>query len=71
MQQVQELKFVRKFGRKSYVSQGICARNGGINPMSASKVYLSVAMYGCRVLPISDDNVELIERAHEDAARRL
>ena len=64
----------------SYMIQGFCARNhvnGGINPMSASKVYLSVAMprllYGCQVhvWPISDDNVELIERAHQDAARRL
>ena len=59
----------------SYMIQGICARNGGINPMSASKVYLSVEiprlLYGCQVWPISDDNVELMERAHQDAARRL
>ena len=59
----------------SYMIQGICARNGRINPMSASKVYLSVAMprllYGCQVWPVSDDNVELMERAHQDAARRL
>ena len=59
----------------SYMIQSICARNGGISPMSASKVYLSVAMprllYGCQVWPISDDNVELKERAHQDAARRL
>ena len=38
-------------------------------------MYLSVAMsrllYGCQVWPISDDNVELMERAHQDAARRL
>ena len=46
----------------SYMIQGMCARNVGINPMSASKVYLSVAMprllYGCQVCPISDDNVD-------------
>ena len=51
------------------------ARHGGINPMSASKVYLSIAMprllYGCQVWPISDNNVNLMERAHQDAARRL
>ena len=55
--------------------QGVCARNGGINPMSASNVYLSVAMprllYGCQVWLISADNVELMEQAHQDAARRL
>ena len=28
-------------------------------------------LYGCQVWPISDDNVELMERAHQDAARRL
>ena len=59
----------------SYMIQGICARNGGINPMSASKVYLSLAMprlwYGCQVWPINDHNVEWLERAHQDAARRL
>ena len=48
--------------------QGICARDVGINPMSASKVHLSVA--GVK-WPISDDNVELMARAHQDAARRL
>ena len=40
-----------------------------------SQCPMSVAMprllYGCQVWPISDHIVELMERAHQDAARRL
>ena len=53
--------------------QGIGSAIQGINPITASKLYWTVALprllYGCEVWGISDQHISLFQKAHEWAAQ--
>ena len=66
---------VSELNTTTSIIKNIGARTGGTSPISASKLYWSVAVpkliYGCELWEVSPENLNVIEKAHDRAARML